>query len=73
MVIDPIILKKLRRQVWREYIHKVNILVENFYKSLLGYQVGYLRFMRKVDIEQGRVKGYNRTETYHVNYEGFMF
>ena len=59
MIVDPSILGKFRCSVWRKYIYKVGILGKKLGKSLLGYQVSYLRFMKEIDIKRGGTKGQN--------------
>ena len=65
MVVDPGVLGEFGRQVWREYVREVGILVGDFCGSFLGNQAGYLRPSGRIDIEQGGTEGRN------VNYESF--
>ena len=62
MVVNLKVLGKFECQVQRKYVYKVNIFVKNLYKSFFGYQVGYLSFMKRVDIKQRRVEKFNRIE-----------
>ena len=51
MVIGPVMLGEFGSQVQKKYIRKVNILVGDLYKSLLGNQAGNLRPTGRMIIE----------------------
>ena len=52
MVVDSSMLEELGRQVRRENICKVQILGRDLCKGLFDNQAGYLRPLKRVDIER---------------------
>ena len=76
MVINPDVLGKFGCQVWKKYVHKVDIFVEDLCKSVFGNQTRYLRFPGRVDIEWSKPKRRNkwgRTKRREVTYIGLIF
>ena len=63
MVINLGILGEFGRQVRREYVCKVNILVRDFCKSLFGNQANNLRFTGSVNIKLKQGKAGQRIRT----------
>ena len=56
-------LREFGRQVWREYVRKVGILVGDLYGSLISNPAGYLRPPGRINIERSGIEGRN------VNYK----